>query len=349
MSLTDYAKYLLNVCGKRFTHLYQRHYLESDATLPSLSALLLSLRTMVAGLFTQIKARGSVHPLSGLPETETLATLPTALATLNSRKVDVGTSTQVDDGVSLVRLLCDSTEAAKVTELVDTNSGWSLTNRINFDLAQVLEIHCSAVTMSTKFSSDLTKLRILKINDIKSFGGWTYDALISSCPNLEEVYAQGLNHRENGSLMTFISGCAKLNKLVFGTIDTSWDYQGYGSLVSNCPLLIHLEFGENTNGLLDLRNWSPTLDDTNRATFLQNFRQYIFLRLADRTATTALTLTLSSAVYTALTTETRTLAELGITTLTDKEQAAGITLATAYNTWLDTYRAAINWNVTNAG
>ena len=122
-----------------------------------------------------------------------------------------------------------------------------------------------------------------------------------------------------------------------------------------------------------MNEWSPTnaLDPTgtdlieegstaqnNLQQFLQNFRSYIVLRLANRKTTTALTLTLSAAVYNAVTgansgwASQHTLAELGITDndLTDLETELGITFATIYATWLDTYTGAngIHWNVNKA-
>ena len=106
-------------------------------------------------------------------------------------------------------------------------------------------------------------------------------------------------------------------------------------------------------GYVDLRE--DTAMANNLQQFLANFRKFIILRLADRSASSALTLTLSSAVYNAVTgansapASTLTLADLGITSddLTAKETAAGITTATVYATWLDTYRTAIKWNIAN--
>ena len=75
------------------------------------------------------------------------------------------------------------------------------------------------------------------------------------------------------------------------------------------------------------------------------------LRLADRSSSSsALKLTLSAGVYNAVTgaedglASTLTLGELGVE-LTEKEIAAGITLDTTYASWLDTYRAAIKWDI----
>ena len=104
----------------------------------------------------------------------------------------------------------------------------------------------------------------------------------------------------------------------------------------------------------------PTAHPTwnNLQQFLQNFRSFIVLRLANRKSTTALTLTLSAAVYNAVTgansgwASQHTLADLGITDndLTDLETELGITSATIYATWLDTYTGAngIHWDINKA-
>ena len=126
----------------------------------------------------------------------------------------------------------------------------------------------------------------------------------------------------------------------------------------DCPLLIHLEFAEGVENSITLSSWSPTLDSSNLQQFLQNFRSFIVLRLANRKTTTALTLTLSANVYNAVTgansgwASQHTLAELGITDndLTDLETELGITTATIYATWLDTYTGAngIHWDINKA-
>ena len=124
-----------------------------------------------------------------------------------------------------------------------------------------------------------------------------------------------------------------------------------------CPNLLLLEVGAvETN--LNISFWSPTLDSSNLQQFLSNFRSFIVLRLANRKTTSALTLTLSANVYNAVTgansgwASQHTLAELGITDndLTDLETELGITSATIYATWLDTYTGAngIHWDINKA-
>ena len=152
----------------------------------------------------------------------------------------------------------------------------------------------------------------------------------SSCPNITELRMPKLKS---------VTG-----KIVYGD-------------QSNRASLALIEVGAmETN--LSLPWWSPTLDSSNLQQFLQNFRSFIVLRLANRKATTALTLTLSANVYNAVTgansgwASQHTLAELGITDndLTDLETELGITSATIYASWLDTYTGAngIHWDINKA-
>lgn len=163
------------------------------------------------------------------------------------------------------------------------------------------------------------------------------------------------NFRKINQCEYLVYDCPALEIVRFGTLvsDFRRAYNNYkNNFVNSTSNLVHFEIcadGGKLNISLHLNWWEPTnvlADQDLLQQFLLNFREFIFLRLANRKSATALTIILSAAVYTALTSETRTLADLGITAseLTDAETAAGITTDTAYNSWLDTYRAAINWN-----
>ena len=107
---------------------------------------------------------------------------------------------------------------------------------------------------------------------------------------------RGMTGRNASSLSKFISNMPKLAKLVLGNW-SKYDYIGYGSVITSCPLLIDLEFA-GVQVSLDLRNWAPTLTDDNRTTFLQNFKEHIAERLTDQGS--GKTLTLSQAVRDAI-------------------------------------------------
>ena len=109
-----------------------------------------------------------------------------------------------------------------------------------------------------------------------------------------------------------LSSNPKLEKVVFGKYPTikyrygasgSHDYypSSRGGIFNNCPNLIHIEIGSDSSEVINLAYWSPTNALAERLDeFLSNFQTYIADRVADRTGKTALTLTLSAAVYEAL-------------------------------------------------
>ena len=177
--------------------------------------------------------------------------------------------------------------------------------------------------------------------------------MFSNCSELLEVNVPEFSQIVyNGSWYTFITNCPKIQKVVVGKLAQGFPISG------EHPNLIDFRIAEDYDISLGLGTWSPTLDSSNLQQFLSNFRSFIVLRLANRKTTTALTLTLSANVYNAVTgansgwASQHTLAELGITDndLTDLETELGITSATIYATWLDTYTGAngIHWNVNKA-
>lgn len=210
----------------------------------------------------------------------------------------------------------------------------------------------------------------------------SYEGLICLCPELEEFIAEDLEYvlpLPNYTDNAMISKCGALKKVVVGTLRAVRNYaysSGADSFINtDCPNFIHFEIGQGSECSIRMTKWSPTnaLDPTgtdlvedptahpiwnNLQQFLSNFRSFIVLRLANRKTTTALTLTLSANVYNAVTgansgwASQHTLAELGITDndLTDLETELGITSATIYATWLDTYTGAngIHWDINKA-
>lgn len=158
-------------------------------------------------------------------------------------------------------------------------------------------------------------------------------------PSLEELYIPmfvGFNGRKTSN-PSFIGSCPVLKKVVLGKLEDNMK-QGNNNnsmLFKDCPRVIHFEIGKNTNISLVLNLWNPTYalltedlteeitnEETgevttkvtlanslvdagepfanNREKFLYNFQNYLADRLADRTGTTSLTLTLSAEVYAAL-------------------------------------------------
>ena len=85
-------------------------------------------------------------------------------------------------------------------------------------------------------------------------------------------------------------------RFVLGKIEAALNFSNASNMFT--PNLIDLEFGQGTCANINLQYWNPTLTEANTATFLQNFREHIALRLTDQGS--GKTLTLSQAVRDAI-------------------------------------------------
>ncbi len=219
---------------------------------------------------------------------ETLGTLPAAVRLLRSRKITNGDDdTAIPDGCSLARILCDSSLAAEVTELIDDNSGWTLKAGIPsiYSALEKLTLGCSAVGTNVAFSTakeyyfpnllaldnrvsgwgsstsmftgsqttkismpSLTTLHCNNMNGSGFFVGIT--ALCSiEMPKCEHVYSW----HTNSYPITF-KNCSGIYKLVYGTLTYA-----VNPICDGMTNLIHFEIGEGTAINLSLANWSPTM------------------------------------------------------------------------------------------
>lgn len=113
-------------------------------------------------IFAWIEARNFAgdRPLV-LPSSKTLATLPEGVNALLPRKISNGAwehfpdgtpSDGIEDGVSLVRLLCDS--RIQPTELIDDNIGWVMDKMVTLD-AQTKVAHFNCIEIVTKGNSNI--------------------------------------------------------------------------------------------------------------------------------------------------------------------------------------------------
>lgn len=341
-----------------------------------------SLLGTLLDTWNAIRQRLAGNPSAGIPDRRadmSAHSLPTALAILNDRKIS-GVP-EAEDGMSMARILMDKNLG--VTELQDDNSEW-LPKSINLtsifpNLTKVTLgfkelVFADNVYPGVLFTSPLKSINMPGVKHIRMvYGGGGGSGVFYNLPEGSEIIAPDCEKIESygGGYPVLMHSMQGVVKIVLGKLTSFSMFANSTNAIS----LIHFEIGEGTAISLDFSKWSPTnaLDAsstdlvadpvahptwTNLQQFLLNFREFIALRLANRKDTTALTLTLSAAVYNAVTgadsgwASLHTLAELGITTddLTELEQELGITTATLYSTWLDTYTGAngIHWNVNKA-
>ena len=120
----------------------------------------------------------------------------------------------------------------------------------------------------------------------------------ADCPELLDVDFSALQDFTSNGNTTFASNCPKLWCVKIGktTGHLAHSLSNTQNInFANCENLIRLEFTDGLDVSTNISSWSPTLDSSNLQQFLQNFREYIALRLTDNGS--GLTLTLSQAVF----------------------------------------------------
>ena len=126
--------------------------------------------------------------------------------------------------------------------------------------------------------------------------------ILCSNPDLETWYAPKLRNWNNCEYLVY--DCPSLKRVVFGKLEHDFN-NAYGSyennFVDSTSNLEDFEIGAGTAVNLHLNWWNPTnvlADADKTATFLQNFKDHIALRLTDQGSD--LTLTLSQSVRNAI-------------------------------------------------
>ena len=266
----------------------------------------------------------------------TLPNLLQALTAFDSRKISNGSATAdgIADGISLAHLL---ETPSVVTELKDDNIGWTMVNSVSyrsiFANCVKVTLGCSQMTVPFEyaggyvFGSDCEyHLPNLKKITPSSAGGYG-NGIFNGSVQTHDIYLPELEEIENGgffglirligttNLEPFVLYAPKLRKcpalfvryndstlgitkVQLGKIESAFQpYYIYGSAVKT-PNLIDWEFGQGTCANINLQYWSPTLTEANTATFLQNFKEHIALRLTANGS--GKTLTLSQAVRDAI-------------------------------------------------
>lgn len=153
------------------------------------------------------------------------ADISTAVSALTKRHIDDGlTLTLTDgtimplpDGLSLAQLLCGSDVSDTVTELHDSNKGWTMTKRFSaktyFPNCEKMELGCEDIDVTfdynggTIFGSDaeyhLPNLKVIHPETISvGFGHGVFDCAVQT----HDIYMPELERIESGSRFAIIRG-----------------------------------------------------------------------------------------------------------------------------------------------
>ena len=259
----------------------------------------------------------------------TLPNLLTAITAFAPRKISNGSATAdgIPDGVSLGHLICDPTD---VTKVIDDNPAWdTYKSPLQFPNVERVVLNFKGISTSVAFFSNLSKLKYLELPYFESGVPGSRGAVISNNPLLEEVYLPkwtglfnwydsyafyndpslrildipSFKNVNNSNAGMIFRGLTSLERCRLGKLE-QWAWRGESAsqgFFADSPNLIDLEVGEGTAISWNIWGWNPTnvLSDADKtATFLQNFRDHIALRLTDQGS--GLTLTLSQAVRDAI-------------------------------------------------
>ena len=200
-----------------------------------------------------------------------------------------GTNANLVGGLNL-----DLLDFRYVTKII---GGWG-TNFMNGGTCKSFRFDSMKEIRSRGFLIGVTGSDDLDLSELELFTCQGYDGhlngtyFVNSC-GFKRIHAEkfGYMHTNTGDVF---HDNADLEELWLGKLTYS-----NGSIVGGSPKLIDLRIGKDTAISINLANWSPTLTEANTATFLQNFREHIALRLAQQPADNPnhLTLTLSQAVF----------------------------------------------------
>ena len=298
------------------------------ALLPIRSAL----RTALAAIYAHLDSRCTAYtpaayasyiprpydPMGSTPRT--LPNLLTALTAFSARKISNGSAPNdgIPDGVSLARLIGEQSTFASVTKIGDDMHGWILNRQFPYFPNAAISMNCEKIEIGSGIAMpmvraggnlELPELTALVKNGFNTqYGGGILctdgDEIV--CPKLARIDSFGTSW--TGFAPFGFDG--KLHRCVVGTITSVAFYNNSsrwfgktsgGDTYGDTSELIDWEFGQGTAVNLNLSTWNPTnvlADATKTATFLQNFREHIALRLTSNGS--CKTLTLSQAVRDAI-------------------------------------------------
>ena len=272
------------------------------------------------------------NPEYGIPSRlSQLTDLPSAPALLADRKI--GGVPEAADGMSLVQLLC-SDERLAITKLQDDNYGYENNRPIDitpFQNVNELTIRAERIDYGNPqyiLTSQSVKTLHIAAKYARASFNIPADGTLDA-PNLEEffvthgggpnckiIYMPKLRKPNGSNIFRWWQTDSPLNVeiMILGSVESG---SIYNWLSGTADSLIHFEFGaDGLGGLkisINLSWWTATncLDasrtdlieegstaQNNLQQFLQNFRDYIALRLIDKG--TGLTLTLSQEVRNAI-------------------------------------------------
>ena len=147
------------------------------------------------------------------------ANISTAVAALRERKI--GGVPELPDGLSLPRLLCDSSIANTITELIDDNIGWVMTKALSnafTNLADV-ELGCGLITSQIAVNLPSIKSITFHATEIK-YSPSNYTAMIDNLAGVDELHFPELKTADFGDEGYLYRYCPNVLSITFPELET---------------------------------------------------------------------------------------------------------------------------------
>ena len=226
----------------------------------SAAAPIRSLADMWQHYITRLKG----NPEYGIPSRlSSLTDLPAAPALLADRKISGAIG--APDGISLAQLLCSTSAASSVTEIVDTNVGWTMDKAISgFQNLERVELGCVKATTSTGIPANTKSVLFPYLEDFDRGVLMVCDGDGElSFPKLRHIRAFGENtntinlKKAKKLVMPSLVNVETIGNTIFCTgaelEEIEWkSFVGYGpnlwggwaTLIGGCPNLKKVVFGK---------------------------------------------------------------------------------------------------------
>ena len=191
----------------------------------------------------------------------------------------------VPDGMSIAQLLFSDVQN-DVTEIVDTNMGWTMDKVIiGFPNLEKLQLGCSLIpsgSLGAMISSDkIKKIEFTNLVTMYNQGrdrkptfyvpnaelyfpslvnlyrGTMYNSELGYIAEAKAVIAPKLSNVNNGT----VANSSNIKKMVFGKVEKWYNWMGNSGNFQfghGCPNLIHVELGEGTAVSISMPAWNPT-------------------------------------------------------------------------------------------
>lgn len=258
----------------------------SSAAASSLSgaAPLRSLADMWQHYITRLKGNAEYGIPSRLAQ---LTDLPSAPLLVADRKIS-GVNSEIPDGVSMGRLLCDGTMAAMVTDIIDDSvAPWTYRKPLTeFSQVRKILLRFNAISLSVALFSNLSKLeelelpewesgvpnnrgaiisnnpllRVVRIPKWTGLFGWYDSYAFYNDPALEILDIPSFKNVKNSNAAMIFRGLTALWYCRLGKLE-QWAWRGESAsqgFFADSANLIHLEIGKDTAISWNVWGWSPT-------------------------------------------------------------------------------------------